>query len=133
MLTQDHANQVQTLLDTADRAFDADDLREGARLMWEASRVAIAAVAQKLGMPADTYDDIKQVVFHLDGINAKERLNGYPEYYASFSVVQAFKEHAETYEWELPEFEWEPDEYHMYRPLVKRFVARLIEQGTDAA
>lgn len=125
MLTQNHAQEAHTLLDAADRAFDVGDLREGARLMWEASKVAIAAVAQKLDMPCDTYEDIKQVIFHLDGIDEKGNLSGYPHYSAKFGVARGFKEHAETDEWELPEFEWEPDEYHMYRPSVKKFVAML--------
>lgn len=133
MLTQNHAQEAQTLLAAADRAFDAGDLREGARLMWEASKVAIAAVAQKLGMPCDTYEDIKQVIFHLDGIDEKGNLSGYPHYYARFSAAKGFKEHAETDEWELPEFEWEPDEYHLYRPSVEQLVAMLAAYAEDKA
>ena len=105
MLTQDHAREAQTLLAAADCAFDDGDLREGSRLLWEASRIAIAAVARKLGRPCDTFDDIKQVIFHLDGVDEKGRFSGYPRYSAKFGVAQSFKEHAETDEWELPEFD----------------------------
>lgn len=133
MLTQNHAQEAHTLLAAADRAFDAGDLREGARLMWEASKVAIASVAQKLDMPCDTYQDIKQVIFHLDGIDEKGRFKGYPEHSADFSIIRGFKEHAETYEWELPEFEWNDIDYKMNRPLVKKFVAKLVAYGEDAA
>lgn len=131
MLTQNHAQEAQTLLAAADRAFDAGDLREGARLMWEASKVAIASVARKLDMPCKTYEDIKQVIYRLDGIDEEGCFEGYPHYSAKFGVARGFKEHAETDEWELPEFEWEPDEYHMYRPSVKKFVAMLAAYTED--
>lgn len=131
MLTQNHTQEAQTLLKASDHAFDEGDLREGARLLWEATKIGVASVARKLDMPCDTYDDIKQVIYRLDGIDEKGRFEGYPHYSAKFGVARGFKEHAETDEWELPEFEWEPDEYHMYRPSVKKFVAMLAAFAED--
>ena len=132
MLTQNQAPEAHTLLAAADRAFDAGDLREGARLMWEASRVVIASVARKLDMPCDTYDDIKQVIYRLDGIDERGRFEGYPHYSADFGIARGFKEYAETHEWELPEFEWNDIDYKMNRPLVKKFVSVLMAYEEDA-
>ena len=66
MQTQDLDRETAALFAAADSALNAGDFREGARLLWEAARVNIAALAQSRGWPCDTRDDLQQAVFKLD-------------------------------------------------------------------
>ena len=123
--------KVQALLDSADRAFDGNDMREGSRLMWEAARTSIAAVAQKRGWPCNNLDEIKEVIFRLDGIDENGNFQGkYPKHLSYFGVADGFREHAETDEWEYPEFQWGEAGFRMGRKSVKQFVALLMEYTT---
>ena len=119
--------QVQELLDSADLAFDADDFREGSRLMWEATRVAVAAIAAQHGWPSGSLDELKKVVYRLDGVGNKGKATGVPWHFMRFSVANTFRLHAETDEWEYPEFEWGEAEFRMGRKAVKKFVALLTQ------
>ena len=123
----EHAPKVQYLLDTADRAFDAGDVREGSRLVWEAARTAIGAVAAKHGWPCDSLDEIKQVIYRLDGVDEDGNSTGFPWYFMHFGVANTFREHAETYEWEYPEFQWGDSAFRMGRKSVKKFVDSLMQ------
>ena len=58
--------KARTLLAEGSRAFDADDVREGSRLMWEAAKSGIVAVAEQRGWPYRTRDDLRHVIYHLD-------------------------------------------------------------------
>ena len=49
MQTQDLDRETAALFAAADSALNAGDFREGARLLWEAARVNIAALAQSRG------------------------------------------------------------------------------------
>ena len=124
--------QVQELLDSVDVAFDADDFREGSRLMWEATRVAVAAIAAQHGWPSGSLDELKKVVYRLDGVGNKGKATGFPWHFGRFSVAVTFRTHAETDEWEYPEFEWGEAAFSMGRKSVKNFLALLtqyIESG----
>lgn len=129
----EHALKVQDLMNTSDRAFDVGDVREGSRLMWEAARTAIGAVAAKHGWPCGSLDEIKQVIYRLDGIDEDGKLSGYPTHLAHFGVADGFREHAETDEWEYPEFQWSDAGFRMGRRSVKEFLALLAEYtGTES-
>ena len=119
--------QVQELLDSADLAFDADDFREGSRLMWEATRVAVAAIANKHGWPCSNDAEIKEVVYRLDGVDVAGNATGFPWHFGRFSVAMSFRLHAETDEWEDPEFQWGEAAFSMGRKSVKNFVALLTQ------
>lgn len=123
----EHALKAQDLLDSADRVFDAGDVREGSRLMWEAARTAIGAVAAKHGWPCESLDEIKQVIYRLDGIEKGRKCTEYPKHLAHFGVADKFREHAETDEWEYPEFQWSDAGFRMGRKSVKEYIALLSE------
>ena len=120
------AQTVQDLLDSADQAFDAGNVREGSRLVWEATRTAIASVAAKHGWPCGSLDEIKEVIYRLDGVDENGNfIGGYPKYFAHFGVADRFREHAETVEWEYPEFQWSEVGFGMGRRSVREFLTLL--------
>ena len=124
---EDYSRKTQELLKSADRAFDADNIREGSRLMWEATRTGVSAVAAKHGWPCDSLDEIKEVMYRLDSDGEEWKRADYPWHFAQFTVADIFREHAETDEWEHPEFQWSEPEFRMGRKSIKRFIALLIE------
>ncbi len=126
----EHAPKVKDLVDTADQAFEAGNVREGSRLMWEAVRTGIAAVARKHGWPCSNLDEMKEVIYRLDGVDEDGNFTGsYPKYFAHFGVADRFREHAEEVEWEYPEFQWSEVGFTMGRKSVKEFLTLL---GTSA-
>ena len=128
----EHVPKVQDLLDTADRAFDAGDVREGSRMVWEAARTAISAVAAKRGWPCGSLAEIKEVIYRLDGVDEDGNSIGFPWHFMHFGVANTFREQAETDEWEYPEFRWSEPEFRMGRKSVKRFITTLMGHVTSA-
>ena len=129
MQMQDLDRETAALFAAADSALDAGEFREGARLLWEAARVNIAALAQSRGWPCDTLDDLKQAIFELDkGPYGK---GFYPhEHLAYFATADVLREHAEEYcLLEGSEFEWtDLDYFKMGENSVKGFVKLLRKQ-----
>ena len=119
--------EAQELLDFADLAYGSGDFREGSRLVWEAARISIAAVAAHHGWPCDSMDEIKQVIYRLDGVDQNGKCPGYPMHFVKFTVADMFREHAETNEWEYPEFQWSVYEFKTGYKSVKKFTALLAE------
>lgn len=117
------------LLDSADQAFDAGNVREGSRLVWEATRMAIARVAVQRGWPCDSLEEIKEVIYRLDGVDEDGKYAVYPKYFAHFGVADVFREHAETDEWEYTEFQWSDAGFRMGRKSVREFIALLTEDA----
>ena len=127
----DNTKTSQELLDAADRAFDAGNQREGSRLMWEAVRTGIAAVAAKHGLPCGTTEELRAVILKLDDIDKSGDHPGkYAENFAKFGVAEIFLEHAETDKWEYPEFKWAEPDFRTGRKSMKRFVASLMNRAT---
>ena len=125
-------SEIQELIEFADLSFDADNLREGSWLMWEATRVALVAIANNHGWPCDSLDELKEVTYRMDGIDAEEYATGFPWHFGRFSVAMTFCTHAETEVWECPEFQWGEAAFQMGRESVKKFLALLtqyIESG----
>ena len=132
MQTQDLDRETAALFAAADAALDAGDFREGARLLWEAARVNIAALARSRGWPCDTRDDLMQAIFKLDkGPYGK---GFYPnEHFAHFVMADILREHAEEYDLlEDTEFEWtDLEDFRMGERTVKSFVKLLRKQFHD--
>ena len=106
MQTQDIDRETAALFAAADSALNAGDFREGARLLWEAARVNIAALAQSRGWPCDTRDDLKQAIYKLDkGPYGK---GFYPnEHFSYFVTADILRQHAEEYDLlDDTEFKW---------------------------
>ena len=130
MQMQDLDRETAALFAAADCALDAGDFREGARLLWEAARVNIAALAQSRGWPCETLDDIEQVIFKLDkGPYAQGRIVPY-QHLVAFSNANILREHAEEYDVLAgSEFEWtDLEDFKSGEDSVKRFVKLLRKQ-----
>ena len=125
--------EAQELLDSADLAFGAGDFRKGSRLMWEATRTAVIAIANKHGWPCGSMDEIKEVVYRLDGVDDAGNATGFPWHFGRFSVAMTFRLHAETDVWEDPEFQWGDAEFRMGRKSVKKFVALLAQYAESGS
>ena len=130
MQLQDLDRETAELFAAADSALNAGDFREGARLLWEAARVNIAALAQSRGWPCDTRDDLKRTISELDkGPYGKGRI--YPkEHFVHFVTSDILREHAEEYDLlEDTEFEWtDLEDFRMGERITKSFVKLLRKQ-----
>ena len=129
MQTKDRAKKTKALLSDADFAFDQGRFREGSRMMWEAARLSVVAVADSKGWPSETLDDLKQVVFRLDGIDEKGRFTSPPIHWDGFSAANGYRQQAETddEDWPTLEFKWIDLEFRMYQKSVETFI-ELMER-----
>ena len=124
--------KARALLKDGSRAFDADDIREGARLMWEASKSAISAVAEQRGWPHETYDDLRQVLYRLDhdGSPSLMETNPLKSYWAKFTAAYLYRDYIVT-----EEDEWDySDEFLTTREDLKyeqKFIWPLIDSLAD--
>ena len=129
MQLQDLDQETAALFAAADSALNAGDFREGARLLWEAARVNIAALAQSRGWPCDTRDDLKQAIYKLDkGPYGK---GFYPnEHFSYFVTADILRQHAEEYDLlEDTEFEWtDLEDFRMSEGTIEDFVKLLRKQ-----
>ena len=135
-----HANariqKARALLKDASRAFDADEIREGSRLMWEASKSAISAVAEQRGWPHETCDDLRQVIYRLDhdGENAPMKVNPLKSYFVKFTIAGIYRERGETEDGEYDygdEFAWTQGRFKKRQSSVRAFIDRLESDLDD--
>ena len=107
MSDNERIRKARALLKDASRAFDADDTREGCRLMWEASKSAISAVAEQRGWPHETYKDIRKVIYRLDhdGSPSRFEIDALRTFFVKFTMADIYREYAET-----PDGEWDYDD-----------------------
>ena len=124
--------KARALLKDGSRAFDADDTREGSRLMWEASKSAISAVAEQRGWPHETYDDLRQVIYRLDhdGSPSRFEIDALRTFLVKFTSADLYHDYIET-----DEEEWDySDEFLTTRDDLKyeqKFILRLIDSLED--
>ena len=124
--------KARALLKDGSRAFDADDTREGSRLMWEASKSAISAVAEQRGWPHETYKDLRQVIYRLDhdGSPSRFEIDALRTFLVKFTSADLYHDYIET-----DEEEWDySDEFLTTRDDLKyeqKFILRLIDSLED--
>lgn len=115
------------LLQAAETAFAAGELRKGYGLVWDATMAALRPFATRMGVPCDTKEQAQAFVLDIDGVDEYWRGETYPYHLAAFNVAAMFQEQAEgTYDDE-PEFRWEGDQFEFYLPAVKSFIKNLVE------
>ena len=113
MLTQNHAETAEEFLVASDKEFAAGDHLQASEKLWGPATHAAMAVAQQREWPHRSHRSLKNAVGMLtaetddDGIAA--------------GFVAAEKFHKNFYHDEMEDFEIEHD-----RPLVHRFVARVL-------
>ena len=140
MSPETRIRKARALLSEGGRAFDDDDVREGSRLMWEAAKSGIAAVAEQRGWPHKTRDDLRHVIHHLDhdGENPPMKVNPLTSYYGSWVVAKGYHEHAVTEddEWDYDgEFRKDPEALKYGQKSMLRLIDNLereIAQGADS-
>ena len=128
MSPQAHIRKARTLLTEGGRAFDADDVREGSRLMWEAAKSGIAAVAEQRGWPHKTRDDLWKVIYHLDhdGENPPMEVDPLTAYYPIWVTAKIYLEHAVT-----EDDEWDYDGEFRVAPTHLKYSQKSIRRLID--
>ena len=113
MLTQNHAVTAQDFLEASDREFAAGDHLQASEKLWGAATHAVMAVAQQREWPHRSHRSLKNAVSQ---IVVETGDDGYA---AGFLAAEKF--HKNFYHYEMEDFEIEHD-----RPIVHRFVARIL-------
>ena len=126
--------------DAAAAHIAAGQVREGARLAYDAAFRAVAEAARRHGRPCETMEDAQNFVRWLDGLPTEpdDWLKDaaifdwvyddqapqlpIPEFIGAFGVAETFKRHGES----PAEFtNWEPDEYVIFLPAVRWLIEEL--------
>jgi len=128
MSPEAHIRKARTLLAEGGRAFDDDDVREGSRLMWEAAKSGIVAIAEHRGWPYKTRDDLRQVIYHLDhdGENPPIEVDPLTAYYPIWVTAKIYLEHAVT-----EDDEWDYDGEFRKDPASLKYSQRSIRRLID--
>ena len=113
MLTKEHAQTAREFLDAADREFAADDLVQGSEKLWGAAAHAVMAVALRRGWDHRSHRSLKNAVIRLS------REHDDPLIEAYFAAAEKF--HRNLYPDDMEDYERDAD-----RPLVERFVDRML-------
>ena len=123
------------MLKQAAAVIDAGQIREGARLAYEAAFAAVSAAAARHQVPCRNDDDAEAFLIRLDnppfapGDSYKHYDPTFQtmlptfDFTAGFDIALAYKQHAEA-----PLTDWQPDEYAFFLPAI----AGLIEDLKDA-
>lgn len=142
-LAADSNSAAEETFAKAVAALDAGDCQHGANLVYQAAVQAVRAAAGRLGMPSDTREELKAVVYKLDGFDPEEAWQAYladptttldlPLYRGYFSVAESFKEHAEIpldVQARDAERYWQPEEYAWFLSPVEELIRLLRHNET---
>ncbi|MDE2788645.1 MAG: hypothetical protein OXL37_18595 [Chloroflexota bacterium] len=145
-LAADSNSAAEETFAKAVAALDAGDYQHGANLVYQAAVQAVRAAAGRLGMPSDTREELKAVVYKLDGFDPEAAWQAYladptitldlPLYRGYFSVAESFKEHAEIpldVQARDTERYWQPEEYAWFLSPVEELIRLLRHNETGAA
>jgi hypothetical protein len=113
MLTQSHAVTAQEFLEASDREFASGDHLQASEKLWGAATHAVMAVAQRRDWPHRSHRSRKNAVGRLTAETGDDGIAG------GFAAAEKF--HKNFSHDEMEDFEIEHD-----RPLVHRFVARVL-------
>ena len=134
MSPQNKIEEAYRLVDAGCRALNADEEAEGSRLMWEATRAAISAIAEPRGWSHETYEDVYKVLRRLDA-EARNNGIGYPErpgtpYTTEFVIADSYARRTmDPFEYfDAPEdARWTSWEFKDRQVYMKPFIARLAK------
>ncbi len=131
------------LLAEGERQIAAGQYREGSANVYQAAYTALRAVAKTRGWPCETYEDICNATYRLDGKEPPASLSEtikrglessaddpLPVFGLLFTTVYCFNHHSRmrSPDGTLPTTFWEPDDYAKSLPLVKKFVDLLASE-----
>lgn len=114
MQTAEYIRTAQDFLEAADREFEAGDELQGSEKMWGAAAHAVITVARDRGWPHGSHRHLKATADRIIGDIGDPVLGG------DFMAAQQF--HANFYHGFM-----EDDDIERGRPLVRRFVNRVLE------
>ena len=114
MQTAEHIQTAQDFLEAADREFAAGDELQGSEKMWGAAAHAVMTVARDRGWPHGSHRHLKSAADRIIEDIDDPVLGG------DFMAAQQF--HANFYHGFM-----EDDDIERGRPLVRRFVNRVLE------
>ena len=110
--------QAVAFLGQADREFDAGDRRQGSEKLYGAATQAVIAAAQQRGWAYRSHRATKNATIRL--------ADEYDEPFLSAGFLAAEKFHKNFFHDEMEDYEIAAD-----RPIVHRFVTRLVELVND--
>ncbi len=135
-MTAHNSLTAKQVLDRAEAAIAAGDVRYGARLAYEAAMQAVNEAARRMGRKTGhTSEQIWDLMRALDGIT----LDHWPEpgadcpplrHMGYYGVAESFLKHAETpleVQLDDPEQYWQPDEYALFLGPVRALLEMLAE------
>ena len=114
MLAENHVETAHEFLDASDREFAAGDRLQASEKLWGAATHAVMAAAVQRNWNCRTHRALKNAVESLAAESDDDALR------AGFLAAEKF--HKNFYHDEMEDFEIEAD-----RPVVHRFVARMLE------
>ncbi len=120
MLTQEHTQTARHFLVAADREFAGGDLVQGSEKLWGAAAHAVMAVAQQRGWPHRSHRSLKNAVIRIAEEQSSENPLLGEVLLAGFAAAEKF--HRNFYHDDMEDYERDAD-----RPIVRRFVARMLE------
>ena len=122
------------LVEAGRRALDAGEEEEGSRLMWEAARAGISAVAETRGWTHETFEDLYAVLHRLDAEVGNHGFGSAKEprtpYIAEFVFAENYgRRTLDPIEYfSVPEdARWTSWEFKDRQVWMKPFIARLAE------
>ena len=115
MVIEEHIQTAQDFLEASDREFAAGDVLQGSEKLWGAASHAVIAAARQRGWAYGKHQALKSVVRRLYEESGDDLL------VAWFGLAEKF--HANFYHDFMEDFQLEED-----RPLVRHFVARMLDQ-----
>ncbi len=123
-----YAKTPQECLEEADRLFDAGNKREGSKLVWQAVKTALAAIADQRGLPLRNNDDAFSLAVILDKEDGYTR-----EHIGNYAVSEGFHDNSrEVWEednYDLSLYYWDDLEFTVYRPIAAKFVHYLLAKA----
>ena len=124
--------EPRQMLEVAEKALAAGELRKGYYLVWDAAMAALKLAAGRRNFPIETGEDAWKFVCDLDGIDENGHWTEYPYHFGGLSVSESFLEQAQGIFDDEPEFRWEGDQFAFYLPAVRYFINSLLDLANDA-
>ena len=109
--------------------YDADAVRKGSRLAWEAARLNISEVARMRGWTCETFEDARTVMHRMDGIESDGDCEGRPVHSIKFTAAEGLYEHAFANVHECMPLLWEDWQFNAALVTVRELADLMATSG----
>ncbi len=116
----------QGYLAEADKNFDAGDRFEGSKYVWLATQAAIAAFAERRGLPCGNDDEAFEVILTLELQNGRDY-----DHTGAYGIAQGFRDNSQKpgkYDTSLDLNHWDEQGFALRRPIAAEFVNYIVEK-----